>query len=254
MSKFDMTILPINDDQDDYKLKRELSPNIPDVRKGSLTIIVGSVRSGKTVYMNSLIFNPNFYYGIFDNIHYISPSVMNDDSCKYIRQACNCHEHYDDSIIENIERFQSSFPNKNKRPSCMIVADDIINEVGMNSRMFGLCTRYRHLSRCIMVVIMTQKFRKISPVCRANASDYVLMSGIYNKKEQEAIADEIADYFRMTPKEFIAFYMKHTKEPYSFLYIQMRTGLIFKNHDNVIYDRANRVNNDTDDSDSEYDV
>ena len=48
--------------------------------------------------------------------------------------------------------------------------------------------------------------------------------------------------------------MKHTKEPYSFLYIQMRTGLIFKNHDNVIYDRANRVNNDTDDSDSEYDV
>ena len=240
---FDLEVLPIVSTEKPVKLKRPISPHIPDITKGVLYLLIGSVRSGKTSYANSILFNPNFYYDLFDNRNWISPSVYNDDSCAYIREDCKCYDVYNDKIIDDIIDYQSSFPSKSKRPSLFIALDDVIGHIPQNSSAYALTTKYRHLAKASMVLIMTQKFRKIPNVVRANVNNIAIFWNIVDEKEIDAISN---DYNSLTGgyKNFIKLYKNHIqKVPYAFMYIDVNKRLVWFKHDYILYD-GNKENNE----------
>ena len=236
---FDLSVLPIVSKEKPVKLKRPISPDLPDITKGVLYLIIGSVRSGKTNYVNSLLYNPNFYYGLFENRNWLSPSVFNDDSCAYIRDDCKCFDIYNDKIIDNIIEYQSSFPTKSKRPSLFISLDDVIGSIPQNSSAYALTTKYRHLAKASMVCIMTQKFRKIPNVVRANVNNVAIFWNIVNSKEIDAISEE---YNSLTGgyKNFIKLYTENIqKVPYAFMYIDVIKNLVWFKHEYILYNGNN---------------
>ena len=88
----DLTILPIKPLPDTEKLK--FHPTLPSISKnrGFILNIIGSTACGKTVLINNLILNENFYgkksgskKEAFDSIYFFSPSVEMDDSCRLVR-------------------------------------------------------------------------------------------------------------------------------------------------------------------------
>ena len=241
---FDLSVLPIVSQEKPIKLKRPISPDLPDITKGVLYLIIGSVRSGKTNYVNSLLYNPNFYYDLFENRVWISPSVYNDDSCSYIREDCKCYDTYNDSIIDSLVDYQSSFPTKSKRPTLFVSLDDVIGAIPNNSSAYALTTKYRHLSKASMICIMTQKFRKIPNVVRANVNNVAIFWNIVNEKELDAIAEE---YNSLTGgyKNFIKLYKENIqKVPYAFMYIDVNKSLVWFKHEYVLYDGNNKKESD----------
>ena len=241
---FDLSVLPIISKEKPIKLKRPISPFLPDITRGCLYLIIGSVRSGKTNYVNSLLYNPNFYYDLFDNRVWISPSCFNDDSCAYIREDCKCYDTYNDSIIDSLVDYQSSFPTKSKRPTLFVALDDVIGAIPNNSSAYALTTKYRHLSKASMICIMTQKFRKIPNVVRANVNNIAIFWNITNSKEIDAIAEE---YNSLTGgyENFIKLYKENIqKVPYSFMYIDVNKNLVWFKHEYILYDGNNNKQSD----------
>ena len=100
----DLTILPIIPEENETAPKQELHPNLPDVYKGQLIALVGGVRMGKGTMWNGFLHNPNFYADLFSTVTVISPTVWNDSTSRFTAKKYkeNCHDIYDDSIIEGL--------------------------------------------------------------------------------------------------------------------------------------------------------
>lgn len=220
-----MRILPLVEEElvQQYALKKELNPVLPDIKKGALVGIVASIRSGKTVLINNLMMRPEFFKDCFDKSFFISPTIFSDKSMRYIRDLykSTCYDQYSDDIIYKICAYQEGLSDGTAIPdSYSIVCDDAI-DLPRNSALIYLASRFRHFSqKASLVLFSTQKFRALSPIVRTNATDW-LISGIKNRKEREAVIEEFGDAFSMSEDDFAAMWNYATKEPFSFLYVKM---------------------------------
>ena len=80
----------------------------------------------------------------------------------------------------------------------------------------GLFARGRH--NYISTVVSTQNFTAIAPIIRGNAT-FLIVYRLRNSKDLETCLEELS---AMLPrKELIEVYQLATKEPYSFLYINL---------------------------------
>ena len=62
-----LKIVPIQEEEQEGKIKRNLHPNLPNVYRGQLITIVAPIRSGKSVTWNNMLLNDNFYNDLFPN-------------------------------------------------------------------------------------------------------------------------------------------------------------------------------------------
>ena len=123
----DLTILSIKEDGTEHKLKRPIHPNLPDIAKGQLGLLISPVKTGKSTIITNLLLSKAFFAEQFDIVYIISNTIHNDRTSRFLKQNFpeTCYSEYSDSIIQNIIQYQESFPKK-KQPFIAVVLDDFL--------------------------------------------------------------------------------------------------------------------------------
>ena len=119
-------------------------------------------------------------------------------------------------VLDDINNY-----NKNRDKKALIIFDDMIADI-MSSEKFKaifkeLFIRCRKLN--ISVVFIMQSYFKTPKDARLNSTPYILMK-IGNKKELKSIAEENSGHLDF--KDFLKIYNYCTKEPYSFMLVDIR--------------------------------
>ena len=111
----------------------------------------------------------------------------------------------------------------------LVIVDDFADDPSFSRHsnlLHSLFTRGRH--NYISTVIRTQKFTAIAPIIRVNATCLIVYR-LRNAKDLDTCLEELS---AMLPrKDLIEVYQLATKEPYSFLYI----NLVAKTLNNMFY-------------------
>ncbi len=113
--------------------------------------------------------------------------------------------------------------------SILVIVDDFADDPSFSRHsklLHSLFTRGRHNS--ISTVVSTQKFTAIAPIIRVNAT-FIIVYRLRNSKDLETFLEELSAM--LTRKELVELYQLTTKEPYSFLYI----NLVAKTLNNMFY-------------------
>jgi len=200
----------------DVKFKKVAEPLL---KPPFLGVINGSVRTGKSTILMNLLYNRNFYHGLFDKIIFISPTVNNDNTLKHLSEDEDVIKVTDglddlDDILKTIVEAKQGDDDERKA-FYLIILDDCLGYIKPRSYATYLCSRYRHYK--ISLIITSQNFRSIPNVIRTNATFYLLFSTT-NKKEYGKYVEEFSGLFR----DFDKIYHQATFLPYHFLYLDLR--------------------------------
>ena len=209
-------------------------------------VLLSPSGGGKSVLLANLI--SKVYRGCFERIYILSPSIDVDSTWvpvkKYIEDVMKVKETDDEKLyfsdynpddLEKIISTQSKLILQQKKQkdtklySVLVVVDDFADDpiFSRHSKLLhSLFTRGRHNS--ISTIVSTQKFTAIAPIIRVNAT-FLIVYRLRNSKDLETFLEELS---AMLPrKELIELYQLATKEPYSFLYI----NLVAKTLNNMFY-------------------
>jgi len=227
VSQNNYTILPLKN------LKKEevgeedfdILPNIP-----FLSYCIGAVKSGKSLFMANLFFNPNFpYKNAFDIKILISNTAYNDKIMKpIIEQFDFVFTDYSDSLIYEIIEMIEADDSDSKY---LLVLEDIIGNVnvkrasGSIDALTGLTTKYRHIGNedkegKLSIFIISQYFKYLNAIQRLNASAYFLM-GNSPEIELKKMSQEMS-VFGGSEKEFINIYKQSKQEPFDFCFLNIQ--------------------------------
>ena len=210
-------VLKVKDLEDKSKYK-QLHPHLPV--PPFCMLICGSVRSGKSNFIvNALRGEPDesgfFGTEYFDKVVILSNTINNDPKGKYLMDAFEVIDHYDDKYIKDFIAEQKEHEREDM-PTGLIVLDDIISrDFKRTSEISFLSSRFRHIETSLMISV--QSFRACSNVIRNN-SDFILIFKQNNFKELQKISEEYSDYCG-SEELFMKYYSYCMKEKYSFLVI-----------------------------------
>ena len=134
-------------------------------------------------------------------------------------------------VFENIDDY-----NKKRIKKVLLVFDDMIadTEHNKNSKKVIKELFYRACKLNLSIVFITQSYFRALKDARLNSTHHVLMK-LGNKKELKSIAEEKSGH--LDYKDFLKIYNFCTKEPYSFMLIDVRpttTNPFTKNFDNLL--------------------
>jgi hypothetical protein len=251
-----LDVLPIKEFTQLQPLKRPINKILPDIQLGASIIIIGKVKSGKSVLLQNLLLNPNFFHGLFDTTHIISTSIESDISSRFLLEEPNVliHTSYNDGIIDDIISSQSEHQRKDQ-PQISVIADDILGQVGRNSNLFNFFARYRHYNVKLLAVL-SQTYKGLPPVVRSNATNCIVMWNIWSDVELAKIDEDLSS-FCGGDGNFTKLYKKYVQRvPYSFLYLNYEQNKVYFKFEKILHDNLAHLNNDenndseTSDSDS----
>ena len=127
-------------------------------------------------------------------------------------------------VLDDINNY-----NKNRDKKVLIVLDDMIADIEYNKNFKRIIKELFHRARKINVsiVFVVQSYFRALKDARLNSRHYILMK-INNKKELKRIAEETSGH--LDYKDFLKIYNYCTREPYSFMMIDVRptTTIPFK--------------------------
>ncbi len=199
--------------------------------------LVAPTKSGKSNLIVNLLKNSYFGYDkIFKETYYISPTVGIDETLRSINEDDDIIKiddeddlKYLDDILNDIIKNQKS-KSKEEREPVLIVLDDCLDYLKKSKRLDSLPSYSRHYN--ISIIITSQVYNALPTKLRKNASSY-LIARIYNNKDLQNIEEEIGANFH----DFKTNYDKATKEKYSFLYIDNRNIELWKNFDELLWQK-----------------
>ena len=234
----DLTISMLKEREDyDTVLKAEPHEILPNIAKKTIISIIGSTNSGKSVFINSLVYK--FYYDLFDYIILVSPSAKNDRSMWAFRNDPKCiiFEEYTDSIIEELEQIQKVEDDSEYKdqPLMLMIFDDCANKNGCSkydSRISQLATRHRHLG--INLVFSIQVYKQLSHPIRANTKAFIIKQNP-NMKELEKMAEELA-FCCGGKNNFLNLYQQVISgDKYGFLYLDVVNQKAYNGFDSLLW-------------------
>ena len=246
-----LDVLPIKDFKDLQALKRPVNPILPDIQLGASMIIIGKVKSGKSVLLQNLLLNPAFFHDLFDTIHIISTSIESDISSRFLLEEPNVliNTSYNEGIIEDIIASQNENERKHQ-PQLCLVADDILGQIGRNSNFYNFFARYRHYNIKLLAVL-SQTYKGLPPVVRTNATNCIVMWNIWSDVELEKIDTDLCS-FCGGDGNFTKLYKKYVqKVPYSFLYLNYEQNKVYFKFERVLHDNLAKNNNDVSENESD---
>jgi hypothetical protein len=187
-------------------------------------------KQGKSNLIVNLLYNPIFdYKKRFDNIIYISPSVMGDktleNSVAIDDDIVKIHDNLEplDPIIEAIMGDQLD----NKDESLLLILDDLVGNI-KGSSIAKLSAKYRHYNMSMIVV--SQNYKSFSVLSRNSASQFILFK-THNQKEIDKINEEIGASFG---KDFEAIYDVATEEKHNFLCVDVERQQLTRNFNEIL--------------------
>ena len=230
-----LDILPVTPVENELRPRRKLHYNIPDPYKGQLLVIASPIRSGKGVLMMNFLLNPNFYADLFQDVHIISPTILNDATARFAAEKWKhtCHTEYSDQIIKNLwkqqdEKKKASLEDDTCTSYCL-VGDDLVGILNNHQaarkggEFISFATRFRHMVRkgdpC-MIIYSGQKYNNTSSVLRSNMTGLFVSGMLKSGKEIQTIKDDIGDTFG--GHAAIDTYLERAREkPFSWLYFRL---------------------------------
>ena len=185
--------------------------------------------------INNLLLNTDFYDAQerFDSTHIISNTIANDVTSRFLKDAFDTYDQYNDSIIDGIVERQKTYA-KEEQPEIAIVVDDCLGSIKREGRVNHLASRFRHFN-CKLLIISSQNFRSVSPIIRQNATNVIIGSPFPNRKELLKVAEEFGDLFGGAER-FIGLYKSATTERYDFIHMDLQSTppKMYKNFDTLI--------------------
>ena len=188
-------------------------------------LIIGPSGSGKT---NTLLHLINDLHPI--NKIYVYPKDLHEPKYEYlinkreqagIKNLNDPHafiEYSDDmnDVLDNINNY-----NKNRDKKVLTVFDDMIADIEYNKNFKQIIKElfYRARKINVSIVFITQSYFRALKDAILNSTHYILMK-IGNKKELKRIVEEKSGH--LDYKDFLEIYNYCTKEPYSFMTIDVR--------------------------------
>ena len=203
-------------------------------------LIQAPPKCGKTNWLVNQLLNPAFdWINKFDNIIWISPTILSD---KTARPIVEISENEDDKLADKIKIFtgddidhindiikeiikqQISDPES----ETLIILDDCIGK--MKNGEFGkLYAKYRHnnLSLCGI----SQTFKSFDVISRSSANGYILFK-TYNEAEKRKILDELSGF-----PDIEKYYDTATKEKHNFLWCDIENQKLWHNYDTLLWSK-----------------
>ncbi len=225
-------VLKVNDvlEKNKYKDVHEFLP-----KAQFLTLIIGSVRSGKTNYLINALRNGDDFYGedYWDTYKIISNTLNNDTKGKYFTDAfADCEDHYTDQMIKELIQSQKKY-EREEMPTMLILLDDILSrDFKKTNDITYLCSKFRHYEMSIFLT--TQSFRSVGTIIRNNATN-VLIFRQNNAKELDKIKEEYSELCG-SEELFMTYYNLAHDSPFSFLYIdaQENPARFYRRHETLL--------------------
>ncbi len=236
-------VLKVNDILENNKYK-PVHSHLPQPQ--FLTLIIGSVRSGKTNYLINALRNGTDFYGedYWDYYKIISNTLNNDTKGKYFKDAFDdCDDHYTDQMIKDLVSSQKKY-EREEMPTMLILLDDILSrDFKKTNDITFLCSKFRHYEMSIFLT--TQSFRSVGTIIRNNATN-VLIFRQNNSKELDKIKEE---YSELCGSEalFMEYYNLAHDQPHSFLYIdgQQNPAHFYRRHETLLGIGDKKIVNET---------
>jgi hypothetical protein len=231
-----INIKPIN--VKEYTCKQSKYLQVPKIPLRGLLLAPSG--SGKTVLLTNMILN--IYRGCFVRIYIFSPSIHVDQTWaevkKYQKQEMLVDEtkeqlyfdHYNSDDLQNIIDTQHKVILKMKERkqtklfSILVVVDDFADDPTFTRHsklLHSLFTRGRHNQ--ISTLVSTQKFAAIAPIIRVN-STFMIVYRLRNNRDLESFIEEVSGL--TGKKELLEIYQLATKEPYSFIRVNLTAPTI----------------------------
>jgi hypothetical protein len=232
-----LTILPIKKVQK----KKEFEIRKPLPEPPFTIVMIAPTKSGKSVTVVNCIKNSMFYKGCFDEIYYISPTVMIDPTLNSIAKDEKIIKIYEEEELEKIDHILSEIVKTQKetkeeeRKHILIVLDDMIDYFKKSGKLNNLCAYSRHYK--ISCLITSQKYNALPKRLRCNASAYLIYH-LNNKSDLEDINHEIGSNY----PDFLKYYKEATEEPFHFLFIDNREMSLYKNFTDELWTKHKNKN------------
>jgi hypothetical protein len=185
--------------------KDDVSSDAPFLKntKGSIMIISGKKRTGKSSLALSLLSSTKIFKGYFGNVFLISPSK--EEKTKALREELDKEGKYFtdlnqmniDTILNYIKNEESLKKQKEKKIgkklppiyNC-IWLDDVVADLPRSMKkncITNLFYNHRHYN--VSIIVTTQSYKQIAPNLRKQ-SDILYIFPMANKKEKEAIQED----------------------------------------------------------------
>jgi hypothetical protein len=191
-------------------------------------IIVGKTGGGKTNLLTALLTQEEFYLKDFRgrNIYLFSP-MINDYKLEYLVDKknipdLNIYTEFDNELLRALydkltEEFETEMLLAKKVSNKLIILDDLSFDGSLKRGLYNMvqkifCNGRKHN---ISIIITSQYYTHISPVCRTNCSGAILFT--MNDRQMDTIADE--NNYMDSKKEFKQFLKTHLKEKHDFIAI-----------------------------------
>ncbi len=230
-----LRVKPYNDTRQKPKFKYKL-PKALGLDKTFSCLCIGGTGAGKSTIIRHFIklLAKNVKKA---NRFFFSPTALDDDTLTGLFNEDQTFTEYSDPFFEGIvemikkeneERLNPSTLTKDgrKRPSkapqeYLMVFDDFIGKISKNKgKIWGEFTRNRHAH--INIFFASQTYKSLPVLTRFNATCYIILGSV-NRKELKNIVEELNKRYDNALFEKM-FLEKVYKVPYSFLYINNRTG------------------------------
>ena len=234
-------VIPVRDPEEQYLNKSGMAPihkHLPQIDGfggGACVLLVSPVKTGKSTLISNMLLNSDFYDAQerFDSTHVISNTIANDVTSRFLKEAFDCHDQYNDAIIDGLVERQKTF-KKEDQPEIAVIIDDCLGSIKREGRVNHLASRFRHFN-IKLLIISSQNFRAVSPIIRQNATNVIIGSPFPNRKELLKVADEYGDLFGGSER-FIALYKKATPDRYNFIHLDLQDNppVMYRNFDEVM--------------------
>ena len=202
----------------------------------SINMVVGSIGSGKTIFLCNMLLNKDMYgkdktgRPYWDEI-FVFTNSSDDILQKLIDDKVIPKEHVkhhpEEKHLKSVINKQKEMVKKSngdwaKVPRLFIILDDIIDCDIVKSNTFkSLCSRPRQIN--CSVFVLSQYYFSLPKICRQNATNIFCFSG--NVQDKEALADTFTPP-SLTKKEFgdiLGFcWSKDEKYSHPFIHIDRR--------------------------------
>lgn len=211
---------------------KPLHPNLPQPH--ALVLHVSPVKTGKSTIISNLLLSDQFYgQDYFDRVKIISNTIANDNTSRFLQEAFDCEDHYEDRMIEELINTQGKF-DKEEQPSVALICDDLLGSIKREARLNHFGSRFRHYNVQLMY-ISSQNFRKVNNVIRQNATNVIVGSPFPNSKELGKIAEEYGDMFGGADN-LLKIYKIATPKRYDFLHLNLQENppVAYHNFEKII--------------------